>query len=229
MSRVGCFRKLIVFLIFLLPYILPPVPPPLPKMSILDNLSFSSINCNSLNMSQCTSQIQKLKIYGIVKLRTDFIFLSDIRMVCKNKTSMVSTVTDIFKINPYKSYKFHYNSKKNSRGVGILINNSLDCTVSELRKDDNDNWILLKVEMAGKSVIIGAIYGPNDHDQNFFITLKENIRAMGNLPIIFGGDWNCTVSRGDRNNNIDILNMVSTPNKTKDTPITYGTCVTNFN
>ena len=36
---------------------------------------------------------------------------------------------------------------------------------------------------------------------------------MGNLPIILGGDWNCTVSRGDRNNNIDILNMVSTPNK----------------
>ena len=108
MSRVGCFRNLI----FLLPYILSlvrPVSPPLPKMLLLDNLSFSSINCNSLNMSQCTSQIQKLKIYGIVKLRTDFIFLSDIRMVCKNKSSMVSTVTDIFKINPYKSYKFLYN------------------------------------------------------------------------------------------------------------------------
>ena len=36
---------------------------------------------------------------------------------------------------------------------------------------------------------------------------------MGKFPTILGGDRNCTVSRGDRNNNIDILNMAAPPNK----------------
>ena len=112
MNRVARFSvTLPPFLLFLLSSFLLPVPPRaiiitahLTKFSMVENLSFSSLNCNSRNMSQCTSQIQKLKIYGICKLRTDFILLSDIRMVCKNKASMVSTVMDIFKTNPYKSY-----------------------------------------------------------------------------------------------------------------------------
>ena len=129
-------------------------------------------------MSQCTSQLQKLKIYGICKLKTDFILLSDIRMVCKNKTSMVSTVKDIFKMNPYKSYRLIYNSKKNSRGVGILIKNSIDFTVTEVKSDDSDNWLLVKGNMSGKIIILGAVYGPNDHNRNFFTTLR-NVLAVG--------------------------------------------------
>ena len=211
MSRVGRFC-LVSLLLFFLKSLLT-LNNDASNMNLPDNLSFSTINCNSLNMSQCTSLIQKLKIYGICKLRTDFIFLSDIRMVCKNKTSMVSTVKDIFKMNPYKSYNFFYNSKKNSRGVGILIKNSLDFTASEVRSDDNDNWLLIKGNMSGKCFILGVVYGPNDHDRNFFVSLSENIRLMGKFPTILGGDWNCTVSRGDRNNNIDILNMAAPPNK----------------
>ena len=116
-------------------------------------------------------------------------------------------------MNPYKSYNFFYNSKKNSRGVGILIKNSLDFTASEVRSDDNDNWLLIKGNMSGKCFILGVVYGPNDHDRNFFVSLSENIRLMGKFPTILGGDRNCTVSRGDRNNNIDILNMAAPPNK----------------
>ena len=135
-------------------------------------------------------------------------------MVCKNKTSMVSTIKDIFKMNPYKSYRLIYNyKKKNGRGVGILIKNSLDFTVTEVKSDDSDNWLLVKGNMSGRFIILGAVYGPNDHDRNFFTTLSENIRLLGDFPIILGGDWNCTVSRGDRFNNIDILNMAASPNK----------------
>ena len=47
----------------------------------------------------------------------------------------------------------------------------------------------------------------------FFTTLSDNIRLLGDFPTILGGDWNCTVSRGDRFNNINILNMAAPPNK----------------
>ena len=152
-----------------------------------DNLSFAAINCNSLNMSQCTKSIQKVKLYGISKLKTDFIFLSDIRMISKNKTSAISNVRDIFKVNPYKSYTLHFNSKKNSRGVGILVSNNINFLVEEERRDEDDNWILIRGQMAGKTLVIGAVYGPNDHDPSFFRSLKDNLRQLGDFPVLLGG------------------------------------------
>ena len=50
-------------------------------------ITISSVNCCSLNMSTVTSANQKLKIYGITKLKTDFILMSDIRLGSKNNGS----------------------------------------------------------------------------------------------------------------------------------------------
>ena len=85
-------------------------------MSPLPPLSIASINCNSLNMSAISSAHQKLKIYGIVKLKSDIIFLSDIRLgrslSAKNKSSLDKTLL----INPYCRYTLVSNSSSNSRG-----------------------------------------------------------------------------------------------------------------
>jgi hypothetical protein len=43
-------------------------------------ISVSSINCNSLNMSNLGNINHKLKIYGITRLKSDIILLSDIRL-----------------------------------------------------------------------------------------------------------------------------------------------------
>ena len=55
---------------------------PFSTMPILSfpEISIASVNCNSLNMSALSSHQQKLKIYGITKLKTDFILLSAIRL-----------------------------------------------------------------------------------------------------------------------------------------------------
>ena len=42
-------------------------------------LSVSSVNCNSLNMSTSSKHNQIKKIYGITKLKSDVILLSDIQ------------------------------------------------------------------------------------------------------------------------------------------------------
>jgi hypothetical protein len=44
----------------------------------IPDFEISSLNCNSLNCSQITSLHHKLKMYGIVKLKSDLILLSDI-------------------------------------------------------------------------------------------------------------------------------------------------------
>jgi len=75
-------------------------------------ISVSAINCNSLNMSTTGKDIHLRKIYGIVKLRTDIILLSDIRLCNKAGISDISSLKTSLSINPYCSYKILYNSKK---------------------------------------------------------------------------------------------------------------------
>ena len=175
-------------------------------------LSISSVNCNSLNMSVTSKHNQIKKIYGITKLRTDIILLSDIRLCNRNLVSASNDCTRIFRTNPYGSYKFLFQSSRNKRGVGILIKNDLVFLEEAREADPEDNFLLLRATVKGSSIIIGSIYGPNDYNPQFFAALKNAIDRLGNWPVLLGGDWNCTFSPDPIANNIDCLNMAEVPN-----------------
>ncbi len=68
-------------------------------------VTISAQNCNSLNVStECDKQLAKL--IAITDLRTDIIFLSDIRL---NKgTAQLEKITKIFACNSNKNYKFFF-------------------------------------------------------------------------------------------------------------------------
>jgi exonuclease III len=85
------------------------------------DLTFSAINCNSLNLSSGTKKLQELKLFGITSLKTDVILLSDIRLSNRNLVSSASDVSKKFLTNNHGQYEFFYNSTKNSRGTGILL------------------------------------------------------------------------------------------------------------
>jgi hypothetical protein len=70
----------------------------------------------------------------------------------------------------------------------------------------------MRVTINSKDLIIGAVYGPNDYDPNFFRELNDAILNLGNVPVILGGDFNCTYSADPVNVNIDCHGMVSLPN-----------------
>ena len=84
-------------------------------------ISISAVNCNSLNMSTVTKHTRIRKFYGIASLKTDIIFVSDLRMCNKARVTDSKFISETFAINPHCSYNFHHHSNKNSRGVGILI------------------------------------------------------------------------------------------------------------
>ena len=178
----------------------------------IDNLSFSSINCNSLNMSSCNKLIQQSKVYGVAKLKSDVIFMSDIRLCNRNKVSGLNDLSNIFLTNPYYSYSFMHNSTQNKRGTGILIKSDIPFVELARREDREENFLLVRVEIRGKTLILGSVYGPNKIDENFFKNLKTSITELGNYPIIIGGDWNCTISKDPIEDNIDCLNMQNIPN-----------------
>jgi exonuclease III len=163
-------------------------------------------------MASINKPQQMRKIYGILKLRTDFIFLSDVRISSRNLVSSYNDVVSIFRNNQYGSYSTHFNSTKNKRGVGILINNSLSFAELARREDTDENYLLLRIRIRGSIVIIGAIYGPNTVDNDFFERLQNDIRSLGNYPVILAGDWNATYSCLPVEANPDCLNMANLPN-----------------
>jgi hypothetical protein len=89
---------------------------------INQTLSFSSINCNSLNSSVSSKGNRNLKVNGITKLGTDIIFCCDTRLSNKNLVSCENEIKKAFELNFYDGYECFFNSSKNKRGVGILFN-----------------------------------------------------------------------------------------------------------
>jgi exonuclease III len=163
-------------------------------------------------MSSAGKNNQTLKIYGITKLRTDIIFLSDIRVRNRNLVSAEDDLKNMFLNNPYGQYNLWSNSTSSKRGVGILIKKKLPVSVLRVKADRGENYILLELEMSGENIIIGSIYGPNVNDPEFFSNLERDIVSLNNNKIIIGGDFNCTFSTDNVRTNIDCLNMNAPPN-----------------
>jgi hypothetical protein len=80
--------------------------------------------------------------------------------------------------------------------------------------DPDENYILLEAIIAGKSCILGSVYGPNSTNRQFFINLERDIQSFNAEFSVIAGDWNCTFSYDEIPINIDCLNMVSLPNRT---------------
>ncbi len=164
-------------------------------------------------MATVNKQTKIRKFYGIVSLKTDIIFVSDIRMCNKGGVSDIKLIKNIFSTNPYCSYNFYHHSRSSSRGVGILVKKSLNfsCT-GESRDPDSDNFLLLRAVVNNSTVILGSVYGPNESNVNFYERLHDSIVAMGNFPCILGGDWNATYSCLPLASNPDVMNMQNLPN-----------------
>jgi exonuclease III len=185
----------------------------IPSMENTDlGITVSCINVNSLNMSSANKPIHLKKIFGVVKLKSDIILLSDVRLSNRNLVSSKSDITAILRNNQFGSYTPYFNSSSNKRGVGILFNNSFSFSVEEERADEEENYLLSKVTIKGKTYIIGSIYGPNNHNAAFFSNLERSIRSLGDFPIILGGDWNLLYSNLPVEINPDCINMANVPN-----------------
>ncbi len=163
-------------------------------------------------MSSASRSLHIQKIYGIVKLKTDVIFLSDVRLCNKSGIADLKNLSNTLLINPYCAYKMIHNSRKNCRGVAILYKNNLNFQIVQEERDEEENFLLVKVVIHEKTVILGAIYGPNNTDAGFFDRLRACITRLGNYPIVLGGDWNTTFCSGPLATNSDVFNMIALPN-----------------
>jgi exonuclease III len=199
MSKKGCGNKqgvriiplFLTFLILSLITVIPVGAYSEPTKIMKSNLTFSSLNCNSLNCSIASKSNQILKINGITKLGTDIILISDLKLSTRNLISSADEVKKLFACNLYDSYDLIYNSQRNKRGVGILINKKIVLDIEDTFRDAEENTLLIKATYKGEKIIIGSIYGPNDTNPLFFETIKGKIQQWyerGAVHVVLGGD-----------------------------------------
>jgi len=141
-----------------------------------------------------TNDITTQKIICICSLKSDFIFLSDLRL---NSAKQVSAVHDLEKTFSFNGYKFLHNSIIPSRGVGILIKKNIfdNLTILERKDAEDCNSLLLHVQHRNKEFVLCPVYGPNrDNEIIFYEELATNLRNFA-CPLILGGGLECYSGR----------------------------------
>ena len=182
------------------------------------NLNLSSQNVRSFNIST-KNDITIQKILAITSLKSDIVFLSDLRL---NSSKQISGVNDIEKQFFFKGYKFFHNSTLASRGVGILISKNIfekNLSVLEQVATPDCNMLILKCMYNNTALSLISVYGPNhDNDSDFFNILSVNLRDITS-PIIIAGDWNATMDMSEVENNLDVVNMRNIPSRRRSEKI----------
>ena len=108
------------------------------------NISFSSQNVNSLNLTGLKSNFD-LKVTAIKNLNTDVIFLSDTRLVNSSGVSGDFTLRNAIRGFRGRQYTSFFNSSKNSRGTAILLASEIGFTVNKIFRDQDENILIFDV------------------------------------------------------------------------------------
>jgi hypothetical protein len=64
---------------------------------IAPTITLATINCNSLNVSDLGSMHHLINMYGIAKLKTDVIFISDVRLCNARGVSNFLNISNTFR------------------------------------------------------------------------------------------------------------------------------------
>ena len=89
---------------------------------------------------------------------------------------------------------FFCHGTRESRGVCILIKNSITKIIHNVIKDNEGRYIILDIEVDDIRFTLATVYGPNNDDPNFFTDFIEKIENLENDNRIIGGDWNFVMS-----------------------------------
>ena len=153
----------------------------------------------------------KEKMISILNLNADITVLNDIRL--SNKSHLV---TGFLRNNEQGNFDFFFNSSCNARGVGIIIKKKTNLEITILHKDTDENVLIVSVKKGDSEFILGAIYGPRQHENEKFIEeLMGNIDPIKNLPFVLVGDFNLIPSTSYPLRDIQGSNSIPNPRNSK--------------
>lgn len=81
-----------------------------------------------------------------------------------------------------------------ARGVITWVNPKTQLTLEELFTDANGRYTISRCKGRGLDVLLLNIYGPNYDCPQFIHDFNILARQLPELPIVWGGDFNCTLN-----------------------------------
>jgi len=98
---------------------------------------------------------------------------------------------------------YHSFGKTNSRGCSIYIQKKLTYKLINTITDTEGRLLIVNIELSDTVYTLINIYAHNDRTQRnaFFYSLNKLILAESRGIIIFGGDFNDTLTKKDRQSN----------------------------
>jgi len=165
-------------------------------------LTLSTFNCRGIQDS-----FKRKKIFHHLRsIGSDIFFLQETH----------STVADeSFWKSQWGGHAWFNSYASNSRGVAILINNSISVDVKSIFRDPNGRFMILSIKLNGHHVILTNIYAPNSDDPQFFLDAFAQLDKFDCSSLIIAGDLNLALSdldyRGsrERHSNAKACDMVN--------------------
>ncbi len=109
--------------------------------------------------------------------------------------------------------RHNFSISTHSKGVAILLHNSLDIEIHNVHRKDDSRVILINATIEKTDITLCNIYAPNDSykRKDFFNTLKYWVARHTDYEdnLVLGGDMNCAINDNDRLNNNKANNDVS--------------------
>ena len=182
----------------------------------LNGIHVISQNVNSLNISTRFQLVNNLnrfdqKLESILSKNADIILLQDTRLGTEGSNILKKRL----EFHRYGSFTTYTNSNTSSRGVAIIIKNTLPLSVISSFSCPLENYLLLKV--LGTPFIIGSVYGPTfTKEPGFLSKLKDDISSLGSFKFLIGGDLNmvsdANILSTTNRFNLDTDHMAQIPN-----------------
>ena len=107
----------------------------------------------------------------------------------------------------WKGPCFFSGNYSNKLGVCILIDPSLNCTISKYTEIVPGRVQALEITICEKDVVILNVYGPNDDDSNVFNDILMYLNDNNDKSFIIAGDFN-TVINSSIDKKMEILTLI---------------------
>jgi exonuclease III len=110
-----------------------------------------------------------------------------------------------------KGWKIYQANGRKQAGVAILILDKIDFKPTLIKRDKEENSILIKGEIDQKEITIINLYAPNVNAPNFTKHTLKDLKAYINSNTVVVGDFNTLSLSIDRSskqkNNKEILDL----------------------
>ena len=90
-------------------------------------------------------------------------------------------------------------SESNSKGVAILFSRNSNCKILAVKRDESGRYIVCKVQVEDKVMLLCNCYGPNINDTEYWNSVCVLLLDFGEPDLaVWGGDFNLTLTKDDK-------------------------------